>query len=677
MPSGVLGWSGAGPTSRSRVCSGTRPRVVQPRAGLKPGLYSGALTILTANGLHHRYAVREILGGASLGIDARERLGLVGRNGSGKTTLVRILAGELSPDEGEVVTRAGLRVGYLSQQPRLDPELTAVEVVLAGLTQWQAAMDQYTEVSREIERGEQPLEPLLLAQAEAASEVERLGGWEKRHEAAMVLGHVGVERIDAVVGPMSGGEQRRVALARLLVAAPDLAILDEPTNHLDIAAIEWLERWLIDRFEGALVLVTHDRYLLDRVVSRTLEVDDGRVFSFEGGWGEYLQAKAERQAHTERTEANRRNFLRRELEWLRRTPQARTTKQKARIQRAESARDLAPQRQDKAARIELDHIRSGSIILEAEGVAVDVPGRRLLEGLTLRLTKGERIGIVGPNGCGKTSLLRVLMGETSPAEGTIKHGKNTRVALLDQGRTGLRDDATVFDNVADGRGHLEFGGQTLEVRAYLERFLFSSHEQRTQVGTLSGGERARVALARTLRDAANVVVLDEPTNDLDVTTLATLEESLLEYTGTLLVVTHDRWFLDRIATAVLVFEDGRATLHPGGYSDYLARSKQRPTAPEPASAAAPRVAAPTKAVPKRGLTWAEQRELDGLLDRVDQAEQEVASLEQQMADASFYERTDADRRAFFEKLEAAKANAESLAERWTALEERRDANEST
>lgn len=613
-----------------------------------------------------------------MAIEARERVGLVGRNGSGKTTLVRMLADELHADEGEVVRRTGLRVGYLAQEPAFPAGLTAVEAVLAGLEQWQAALDRHEEVSSALEKGEGDLEPLLLAQADAAAEVERLGGWDKRHEAATVLGHVGVSELDGAVDRMSGGERRRVALARVLVAAPDLAILDEPTNHLDIGAIEWLERWLIERFDGALVLVTHDRYLLDRVVSRTLEVEEGEVYSYHGGWGLYLEAKAERMAHAERAESNRRNFLRRELEWLRRTPQARTTKQKARISRAETALSQPNAKVDRSATFELKHVRSGNTILEAEELAVDVPGRRLVEGLTLRLQKGDRIGIVGPNGCGKTSLLRVLMGEAEPAAGEVRRGKNTRVAFLDQQRGGLRDEDTVFDNVADGRSHVDLGGQTLEVRAYLERFLFTSQEQRKQVGLLSGGERARVALARTLRDGANVVVLDEPTNDLDVTTLAALEEALIDYAGTLLVVTHDRWFLDRIATSVLVFEDGVATLHAGGYADYLARKSPKvKTDAVPDSSSSPAKASNEGGThkgkkAKRGLTWAEERELEGLLERVEEADQKVAELEAQVAEASFYERPPAEQKEFFAGLDEAKRAAEAVAERWAELEEKRE-----
>ena len=635
------------------------------------------MTILTANGLRVSFGEREVLRGSTLALDAGERVGLVGRNGSGKTTLVRILAGEQEADDGEVVRRNGLRVGYLSQEPKFDDGHTAIDAALAGLTGWNAAVARHTEASAALERASDGFDALLEAQADAAAEVEKLGGWDLRHEAASMLSNLGVVQHDAQVSRMSGGERRRVALARVLVAQPELAILDEPTNHLDIAAIEWLEKWLIDRYRGALLMVTHDRFLLDRVVTRTLEVEQGEVYSYDGGWGLYLEAKAERAAHDERVESNRQRFLKRELEWLRRTPQARTTKQKARIQRAEAALAQDGPARDRQANIELDHVRSGRTILEAEEVAVDVPGRRLVEGLTLRLSEGERIGIVGPNGCGKTSLLRVLTGQAEPADGEVTRGKNTKIAYLDQQRGGLDDTKTIHESVAEDRSRIVLGGQEMDVRSYLERFLFSSHEQRKQVGVLSGGERARVALARTLRDQANVVVLDEPTNDLDVTTLASLEGALSTYPGTLLVVTHDRWFLDRIATSVLAFEDGVVTQYQGGYSDYLARiaAEKKAKAAAAAEESAPKRAAPAPAAKpkvKKSLTYAEEKELDGLLERVDEAESRVAALEAEVGNPAFYERSSDDQRAFLAQLETAKADAEALALRWAELEERRE-----
>jgi ATP-binding cassette subfamily F protein uup len=650
-------------------------------AKLKLSSGIAAQTILTAKGLRSGFGDREVLRDASLSLEARERVGLVGSNGSGKSTLAKILAGEDRADAGEVVRRSDLRVGYLAQDPPLPGTATIVEAVLEGMPEWRRALARHAEATARLERDGAPDGKALAEQSEAAADIERLGGWDKEHEAATVLGHLGLADRSAIVGTLSGGERRRVALAQILVSEPDLAILDEPTNHLDADTIDWLERWLAERFRGALLLVTHDRYLLDRVVQRTLEVEYGEVHSYEGGWGRYLEAKAERDAHAERTEANRRNYLRRELEWLRRSPQARTTKQKARIDRVTAVAEAPTStRPDRGATIELGHVRSGHTILEAEAIAVDVAGRRLVRDFTLRLTKGERLGIVGPNGCGKTSLLRVLIKDAPPAEGKVRHGSNTRIAVLDQLRSGLKDDATIFDSVAEGRTRIDLGDQSLEVRAYLERFLFGSHEQRKQVGTLSGGERARVALARTLRDGANVVVLDEPTNDLDVTTLAALEEALLGYPGTLLVVTHDRWFLDRIATSVLAFEDGRVIQDQGGYTDHVAARRERADAArieaEAARAAERPASPPAKAGgsapdPKRKLTWAEARELEGLMEKVDAAETQVASLEAELADPGFYARTEDERRAHFATLETAREQATRLAERWAELEERR------
>ncbi|MFV8750945.1 ABC-F family ATP-binding cassette domain-containing protein [Nannocystaceae bacterium ST9] len=642
------------------------------------------MTILGARDLWRTYGIREVLCGVSLSIDEGERIGLVGRNGAGKSTLARILAGAEPPDKGEVVRRTGLRVGYLEQEPSFEPGHRAIDAVLEGLAAWQAAIERHAALSAKLgEAGHDEFESLLDRQAEAAATVERLGGWDLRHEALALLGHVGIVDIEAPVERMSGGERRRVALARLLIARPDLAILDEPTNHLDLQTVEWLENWLADRFAGALVLVTHDRYLLDRLVDRTVEVDEGQLHVYQGGWSLYLEAKAEREAHAERIESNRQNFLRRELEWLRRQPKARSTKQKARIDRAEAAKAQTGPKREVVAQIELGHVGEGRTILDAKHVAIEVPAaeggaRRLLDPFDLQLGKGDRIGIVGPNGCGKTTLLRVLTGSLAPALGEVELGKRTKIAFLEQSRAGLDDKASVLDNVAQGQTRVRLGELEMDMRTYLERFAFGSHDQYRMVGTLSGGERARVALARILREEANLVVLDEPTNDLDVMTLAAMEDALGDFPGVLLVVTHDRWFLDRIATSLLVFEGKQLVRHAGGWADYVER-KALANAELPREDKAPRKVDTAPAVASGGasskkkskLTYAEEIELAGLLERVDAAEQAVTALEATLADPAFFARSLTEQREFHAELERARANAHALAERWTALEDRR------
>ncbi len=648
------------------------------------------MPILSAIDITKIYGTRRVLDGVSLTIHAGERIGVVGANGSGKSTLGSILAGAEDSDSGTLALRRGATVGYLAQDPEIAPGRDLVAAVLDGLNAWKSAHARFEAATRALAEGRADEQRALAEQAAAAEAVERAGGWDLTHEAEAMLARLGVADPHAPVEHASGGRRRAVALARVLLSRPDLAILDEPTNHLDIATIEWLEDHLAREFTGALLLITHDRYVLDAATNRTVELERGRLTSFDGGYETWLEARAERAAHAERTDANRRNFLRTELEWLRRSPKARTGKQRARIQRAESAaaEQAAMRREsaaDRRAEFAADAVRSGRTVLELDGVGIDMAGRRLVDDLSLSIVAGERLGVVGPNGCGKTSLLRTITGELASTRGEVRAGRNTAIAYLDQTRGVLDDTASVQENIAGNTAMVAVGGRELTVRSYLERFLFDGADARRAVGSLSGGERARVALARLLAGRANVLVLDEPTNDLDVDTLAALEDMLLEYPGTVLVVSHDRWFLDRLATSLLVFEDdGRVVRHAGGYSDYKRRVEARTgvgtgTAPAPAPAAGARAGAdkpdaatvPAAPARPRKLTYAERLELEGLYEKVEAAEARVAALEERVADPALYSGGGGERaREVLAELDAARVAAAALAERWLELETR-------
>ena len=574
------------------------------------------------------------------------------------------------------------RVGYLPQVPLLEPNLTALDTALLGLEAWCRTRRAYEEVTAEI--AVHPSPSLLERQAELANQFEHLGGWEQEHKARALLQHLCVPDVDSRVGSLSGGEQRRVSLAQLLVSEPDLLILDEPTNHLDTDTIEWLEQYLSREYGRALLLITHDRYFLDRVVTRTVELAAGVAQSFNGGWTEYLLNKADREALQQRTEANRQNFLRKEVEWLRRQPKARGTKQRARVERAQEALAAAPNQQSGSVRLASDSVRQGSTVLEFKGVRLQIGDTLLVRDFDFTARRGQRIGIIGRNGAGKTTLLRAITGELTPQAGEVVRGKNTRIAYFDQTRSGLDETKTIAQNVAEARDVVQLGEQSLTIYSYLERFLFRADDIRKKVGMLSGGERARVALAKLLLQPSNLLLLDEPTNDLDVSTLGSLEELLCEFAGSVFVVSHDRYFLNRVVTDLLVFEgDGVVVHYAGNYDNYLSL---RPTprareSAEPAQATRSNSSPPAatagqakKRPPK--LTFREEQELQHIEQRIEDAEARVAALQSELTDPELY-KTDASRVDEVKKaLSEAESELTTAMARWEQLETKREAFES-
>ncbi len=638
------------------------------------------MSVLAALDIDKAYGERVLLSKASLTLGEGERVGVVGRNGAGKSTFARILAGAEPADGGSIALRRGARVAFLAQEPVLDGNRSVRATVEEGLEAWLAARNRHEAITARIAQGE-TTDALLAEQLSAAGEVERLGGWDRSHEVERVTDHLGIgDLIDRPTGQLSGGQKRRVALAQVLVGAPDVMILDEPTNHLDADTIDWLERYLADEFRGAVLFVTHDRWLLDRIADRTIEVDRGSIYPYDGGYAAYLEAKAERLAIAERTEKNRQNFLRTELEWLRRQPKARGTKQKARIDRAEAAKAAGPLRDEGRVELSAEVADAGRSILDVRGLDVKLGDRYLIKGLDLAMTTGERLGIVGPNGAGKTTLLRALLASTAGEkltgalsfDGSIGLGRRVRVGYLDQERAGLDGDLSVFDCVA--RAVPSVDKERIDPRSYLERFMFDSHSQRKKVAALSGGERARLALARLLASAANLLLLDEPSNDLDTDTLSALEDFLSSYEGSLLVVTHDRYLLDRVTTGILCFEgDGRVTRYAGAYQAYAAAREREAEEKKAAKSLTPKAAPKVEKPKAAGLSKNEQRELDGLMDKIDEAERAAAAVEAELGDAALYA-TGADpakAKAVQSRLDDARALVAKLTARWEELEAKR------
>ncbi|MEO1229607.1 MAG: ATP-binding cassette domain-containing protein [Myxococcota bacterium] len=644
------------------------------------------MTLLSAHGLERRIGERAVLDGVDITIEDRDRIGLIGRNGAGKSTLIRCLLGLETPDRGEIIRKRNLTVSLVEQVPPQDPRHTVGEAVLEGLSRQRALASQLeaVEASMAAVSGAE-LDALVLQQAELGEQLERLGGRAFEHRSHAMLDALRAPPVDRVLGTLSLGERRRVGLAVGLLRQAELLVLDEPTNHLDVETIEWLEGYL-GSYSGAVLLVTHDRHFLDRVTTRMAEIDRGQLTLYEGSYTTYLLEKAEREAIAARAEANRQRAIRSELDWVRRSPAARTTKSKSRLQRFDEMVADAPVRAMGEARFQLPHpARIGKTILELHGVTKGYGDKRLVEDLDLLLTKGARIGIVGPNGAGKTTLLRMILGEVEPDAGAVEVGQNTKIVYADQGRTDLHDERTVLEEVAEGNDKIFVGERAVGVHGFLEGLLFDGSQQRAKVGTLSGGERTRVALAKRLRQTGNLLILDEPTNDLDLATLRVLEDALIEYPGCVLVVSHDRWFLDRVTTAILAFEgQGRVTLFEGGHADWRLARRDAPRAPlhgEPerpagsTSAGVPerKGSGPAPSTPaaakKKRRSFPEQKEFEAMEDRIMEAEQAIEDEEAELARPEVIRELGAEVSKRLEALEGRRAEVEALYARWEALSE--------
>ncbi|MBF0096423.1 MAG: ATP-binding cassette domain-containing protein [Magnetococcales bacterium] len=625
-----------------------------------------------------RFGGPTVLEQVTFAIEAGERVCLVGRNGSGKTTLMKLLAGELSPDSGEITRQKGLRVARLEQEIPDHLNGTVLEVVTDGLGKLRPALTTYHHASQALAQANDP--DALRALTEAQELLDHLDGWAVQQRVMELLSLLALP-VETPFTTLSGGLKRRVLLARALITEPDLLLLDEPTNHLDLEAIQWLEEFFrgdgsTRTFRGTLFFVTHDRQFLNRLASRILELDRGRLSDWPGDYATYrrrkeadLEAELQQQALFDKK-------LAQEESWIRQGIQARRTRNEGRVRALERLRRERRQRREQTgvARLQLESGElSGKIVVEAKQISYHYADVPIVRNLSTTIQRGDKIGIIGPNGVGKTTLLRLLLGELAPDQGSVRLGTRLEVAYFDQLRSRLDENKTVIDAVADGQQEVLFHGRRRHIMGYLQDFLFSPERARSPVSVLSGGERNRLLLARLFLRPSNVLVMDEPTNDLDVETLELLESLLVDYPGTVLLVSHDRTFLNHVVTATLVFAgEGMVSEFVGGYDDWLAQR------PPPVLPAAPSETAnanknkaevkPRERERKRRLSFKEQQELTALPRRIEEMENEQQQLHQQVADPAFYRRGSAEVVASTARLSWLEQSLAEAYDRWQTLE---------
>lgn len=593
--------------------------------------------LLSIESVSKSYGLKPLFEQVNLGLDSEDRIGVVGVNGSGKTTLLRLIAGRLQPDAGRIIFATGVSTGYLPQNPAYDPDQTVLDAVFAASDARMKLLNDYERACHDLEIDSNS-EQRLRRVSELAHELEAAGAWDLETNARTVLSKLGITDTTATMGTLSGGQRKRVALAHSLIQSPDLLILDEPTNHLDAETITWLETYLT-RYRGALLLVTHDRYFLDRVTGRILEIDRGAVQSFDGNYSYYLEKKEEQELKRVVEGQKRDMLIRRELAWLRRGAKARTRKSKARL---DSAASLMAQRKEEP-RAELDisvaSSRMGKKILELHEVAKAYDGRTLIHGFSYILKRADRIGIIGPNGAGKTTLLEIISGRVKPDRGSVEVGLTVNLGYYDQENRALPADERVIDYIRAAAERIETAeGAFITASQMLEKFLFTGAMQYAPIGLLSGGEQRRLYLLRVLIGAPNVLLLDEPTNDLDIQTLITLEEYLDNFSGCVIVVSHDRYFLDRTVEHIFRFEpDGHLRQYPGNYSNFMeARESEERAATtakpkNPTRVAAERETVDSQPSGKRKLSFKEQKELAALEVEIEADERRQAEIDAELA----------------------------------------------
>jgi ATP-binding cassette ChvD family protein len=509
------------------------------------------------------------------------KIGILGLNGSGKSTLLKIIAGVEKNFQGEVTFSSGYKVGYLEQEPQLDPEKTVLEIVKEGVAETVAILDEYNKINdmfglEEVYSDADKMDKLMAQQAELQDKIDAANAWELDTKLEIAMDALRTPDSDKKIGVLSGGEKRRVALCRLLLQEPEILLLDEPTNHLDAESVHWLEHHLA-QYKGTVIAVTHDRYFLDNVAGWILELDRGEGIPWKGNYSSWLDQKSQRMAKESKTASKRQKTLERELEWVRQGAKGRQTKQKARLKNYDKLMSQDQKQVDEKLEIYIPNgPRLGTNVIESSGVSKAFGDKLLYENLEFNLPQAGIVGIIGPNGAGKTTIFKMIMGEEEPDGGQFNVGETAKIAYVDQAHSNINQEKTIWENFSDGQDLVMMGGKQVNSRAYLSRFNFSGSEQNKKVNTLSGGERNRLHLAMTLKEEGNVLLLDEPTNDLDVNTLRALEEGLENFAGCAVVISHDRWFLDRVCTHILAFEgNSEVYFFEGSFSDYEENKKKR------------------------------------------------------------------------------------------------------